>query len=117
MKADVSRKISGKLLAGIRGLSYLLAKGGHSELRLRYLSDWPLNELCGSQSTELTPQCIRLIAELRHEIICSLAPQANIEDRDVLLLALEELQLALRSAEREDKVLRLRFHLSQARTK
>ena len=59
---------------------------------------------------QLTPGELHLLHILRQELSCELASE-EIDDCDVLHLALRELQLKIRNTAREDLFLRLRFHL------
>jgi len=59
---------------------------------------------------QLTLGELQLLHILRQEISYELG-SAEIDDCDVLIFALEELQLKLRKSSREDLFLRLRFHL------
>lgn len=56
---------------------------------------------------------IHLLNSLRQQLSEELDSEEPITDQDILYLALEELQLALRSSRREDEVLRLQFQLWQ----
>lgn len=53
---------------------------------------------------------LQLLHILRQELTYELGPQ-EIDDCDVLRFALQELQLKIRNSDREDLLLRLRFHL------
>lgn len=61
---------------------------------------------------QLTPEDLELLHWLRLELSHELGPTDIISDADLVYLALRELELALRSADREDEILRLRFHLT-----
>ncbi len=81
------------------------------KLRLRQCTAWPPKEMpwC-PRVPQLTPGELHLLHILRQELSCELASE-EIDDCDVLHLALRELQLKIRNTAREDLFLRLRFHL------
>lgn len=64
---------------------------------------------------ELTPEERQLLASLWWMLNLELAGEERISESDVLNFALEELQLKLGSENRQDVVLRLRFHLLNLR--
>ena len=61
---------------------------------------------------ELTPEDLQLLRWLRQELSNELGPAEIISDSDLVSLALRELELALRSADREVEILRFRFYLA-----
>jgi hypothetical protein len=65
----------------------------------------------------LAPNDIQLLNCLRRQLNDELEPEEAIADQEVLGFALEELQLAITSSRREDKVLRLGFQLWDAKAK
>ncbi len=79
--------------------------------RLRESTAWKLKDMPWCPCVpQLTPEELHLLHILRQELIYDLG-SAEIDDCDVLLFALEELQLKIRKSSREDLFLRLRFHL------
>jgi hypothetical protein len=66
---------------------------------------------------ELTRDELQLIASLRREVNEELASEEAVSDCDILHLALQHLQQRLRSAAREDLLLRLNFYLCTERQK
>lgn len=64
---------------------------------------------------ELTPVERQLLAWLSRELNHELAPEELLSESDVLNFALQELQLKLQSGNRQDVVLRLRFHVLNLR--
>jgi hypothetical protein len=85
-------------------------------LRLRLQNSGLLTpaERASRKIPDFTAEDVQLMNCLRQELNDELGPEHTISDREVLFLALQELQLALRSSQREDKVLRLQFHLWDA---
>ena len=64
---------------------------------------------------DLTPAERQLLASLSRQLNHELAGEEHISECDVLNFALQELQLKLRSGNRQDVVLRLGFHLLNLR--
>lgn len=60
-----------------------------------------------------TAKDVHLLNSLRQQLSDELGSEEPITDQDILYLALEELQLALKSSRREDESLRLQFQLWQ----
>lgn len=100
----------------IRGLFGLKRKSGQ---RIPFLHESNSSRLeqvpWYPDGQELSLEDLQLLHSLRQELNDGLAPEEAISHRDVLRLALQELLLALRSASREDKILRLLFYLSERR--
>lgn len=69
------------------------------------------------QAPHFTPDDIELLHCLRQQLSRELGPDRTITDREVLYFALRELERSLRSARREDEVLRLRFQLWDAKSR
>ena len=84
----------------------------HRTFQLREGAGWLKDIPWYPLVTQLTPEDLQLLHWLRQELSNELGPTDLIGDADLVYLALQELQLALRSADREDEILRLRFYLT-----
>jgi hypothetical protein len=86
-------------------------KIGIPVFRLRESTAWKLKDMpwC-PRRPQLTPEELQLLHRLRQELSYELG-SAEIDDCDVLLFALQELQLKISESSREDLFLKLRFHL------
>ena len=93
-------------------------KGNRAILPLRESEQWlPRDAPWYPEALELQPDDHRLLLWLRRELGENLGPAGSAGDLKLLQFALQELLCALRSPARQDKLLRLRFYLSEQRGK
>ena len=86
-------------------------KSRHRTLQLRECGAWPKDMPWYPRVPKLMPEDLELLRWLRQELSSELGRTEIINDSDLLYLALRELELVLRSADREEKILKLRFQL------
>ena len=91
---------------------------GLAALRLREHTLWPMKDMPWYPCIpKFRPEDLELLRGLRRDLSDELGSDLVISDGDIVYLALRNLQLALKSAEREDKILRLGFRLAEGKEK
>lgn len=109
---DLRQELVQKLCAWARELLVRSKKQNpRRTFQLREYAAWSKDMPWQPRVPQLAPEDLELLHWLRWELSNELGPVVTITDADIVYLALQQLQLALHSAEREDAILRLRFYL------